>query len=80
MDFAAFPLLDTASGRATLVRYYEPYLELRNVVGAGIVVDTPTWRASLDWGRASGTTRSAWSRSTAAPCASSPSWWPIGPA
>ena len=50
VDFAAFPLLDTAAGRAALVRYYEPYLELAQRVGAGIVVDTPTWRASLDWG------------------------------
>ena len=50
VDFAAFPLLDTAPGRAALVRYYEPYLELAERLGAGIVVDTPTWRASLDWG------------------------------
>ena len=28
VDFAAFPLLDTAAGRAALARYYEPYLEL----------------------------------------------------
>ena len=50
VDFAAFPLLDTVSGRAALVRYYEPYLDLAERLGAGIVVDTPTWRASLDWG------------------------------
>jgi homocysteine S-methyltransferase len=50
VDFAAFPLLDTESGRSVLARYYRPYLELARSLGAGVVVDTPTWRASLDWG------------------------------
>jgi homocysteine S-methyltransferase len=49
-DFAAFPLLDTHEGRAALRRYFEPYLDLATRSGAGIVVDTPTWRANLDWG------------------------------
>lgn len=49
-DFAAFPLLDTDDGRDTLRRYYEPYLDLAEQHGVGFVIDTPTWRASLDWG------------------------------
>jgi S-methylmethionine-dependent homocysteine/selenocysteine methylase len=49
-DFAAFPLLDTETGRAALVRYYTPYFDLAERLGAGMVVDTPTWRANLDWG------------------------------
>jgi len=49
-DFAAFPLLDTASGRAALTRYYAPYLDLAERLGLGMVLDTPTWRANLDWG------------------------------
>ena len=49
-DFAAFPLLDTDTGRAALVRYYTPYLDLAERLGVGMVVDTPTWRANLDWG------------------------------
>ena len=49
-DFAAFPLLDRADGRAALARYYEHYLEIAARRGRGIVLDTPTWRASLDWG------------------------------
>ena len=49
-DFAAFPQLDTETGRAALVRYYTPYLDLAERFGLGMVVDTPTWRANLDWG------------------------------
>jgi homocysteine S-methyltransferase len=49
-DFAAFPLLDTDAGRDALRRYYTPYLELADRLGTGIVLDTPTWRANLDWG------------------------------
>ena len=49
-DFAAFPLLDTEEGRAALFRYYAPYLEVARRLGTGIVLDTPTWRANLDWG------------------------------
>jgi len=49
-DFAAFPLLDTDTGRAALTRYFAPYLDLAEQLGLGMVVDTPTWRANLDWG------------------------------
>ena len=49
-DFAAFPLLDTEEGRAALHRYYAPYLDIARRTATGIVLDTPTWRASLDWG------------------------------
>ena len=49
-DFAAFPLLDTDEGRACLVAYYTPYLDLAERLGTGFVLDTPTWRANLDWG------------------------------
>ena len=49
-DFAAFPLLDTDDGRAALTRYYTPYLDIAEQAGTGIVLDTPTWRANLDWG------------------------------
>jgi homocysteine S-methyltransferase len=49
-DFAAFPLLDSEDGRASLVDYYTPYLDLAERLGTGFVLDTPTWRANLDWG------------------------------
>ena len=49
-DFAAFVLLDDDAGRAALVRYFESYAELAVRDGIGIVLETPTWRASTDWG------------------------------
>ncbi len=49
-DFAAFPLLDSDEGRDAMRSYYGPYLDLAENQGVGIVLDTPTWRASLDWG------------------------------
>ena len=49
-DFAAFPLVDTEPGRAALAAYYEPYLELGRRLDVAVIVDTPTWRANLDWG------------------------------
>lgn len=49
-DFAAFPLLDSDAGRTSLASYYTPYLDLAERLGLGFVIDTPTWRASLDWG------------------------------
>jgi S-methylmethionine-dependent homocysteine/selenocysteine methylase len=49
-DFAAFPLLDSEDGRAALAAYYEPYLDLGRRLGLPVVLDTPTWRANIDWG------------------------------
>jgi homocysteine S-methyltransferase len=49
-DFAAFPLLDTESGRAALAAYYEPYFEIGRRLEVAVIADTPTWRANLDWG------------------------------
>jgi homocysteine S-methyltransferase len=49
-EFASFPLLDTPSGRDALVAYYETYVQLAARHGRGVVLDTPTWRASLAWG------------------------------
>lgn len=48
-DFAAFPLLGDPSGRQALAAYYEPYLDIAQSRGIGIVLDTPTWRANPDW-------------------------------
>jgi homocysteine S-methyltransferase len=48
--FAAFPLATTAAGREILLRYFRPYLAIAEKAGAGFILDTPTWRASADWG------------------------------
>jgi homocysteine S-methyltransferase len=49
-DFAAFPLLGDAGGRAVLAEYYRDHLRIGAEAGAVIVLETPTWRASADWG------------------------------
>jgi S-methylmethionine-dependent homocysteine/selenocysteine methylase len=47
--FAAFPLLRTPEGRATLRAYYERYLEIAEAQRRGFILESPTWRASADW-------------------------------
>lgn len=50
-QFAAFILLRDPVGRRRLASYYRPYLELAaETPHAGFVLETPTWRASADWG------------------------------
>lgn len=50
----AFILLESARGRATLRSYYDRYLRVAADHEAGFVLETPTWRANPDWGRALG--------------------------
>ena len=50
-DFAAFTLLKNSDGEAALRKYYRTYAELAKRFGAGLVLESPTWRASADWGR-----------------------------
>jgi len=49
-EFASFVLLDDEATLAALRGYYESYAQLASELGTGIVLDTPTWRASADWG------------------------------
>jgi S-methylmethionine-dependent homocysteine/selenocysteine methylase len=49
-DFAAFILLRDAAGRAALERYFDSYAVIAARAGAGVVLETATWRANLDWG------------------------------
>ena len=48
--FAAFELLGHAAGRKALARYYLSYLEIARKRSVNFVMETPTWRASKDWG------------------------------
>ncbi len=48
--FAAFVLLDNEEGREKLKQYYRSYLSVARRHGTGFVLDSPTWRASPDWG------------------------------
>ncbi len=49
-DFAAFPLLDDDRGRKLLRSYYDDYCAIAKRAGIALQLDTPTWRASSDWG------------------------------
>jgi homocysteine S-methyltransferase len=47
--FASFVLLDSESGRRSLKRYYEKYLEIARSRDVGFILDSATWRANPDW-------------------------------
>ena len=49
-DFAAFPLLDDEAGRRLLTGYYDDYAAIAARAGAGLLLESPTWRANPDWG------------------------------
>lgn len=49
-DFAAFPLVDDERGRQLLLGYYRDYVDIAKRAGAALQLETPTWRASGDWG------------------------------
>jgi S-methylmethionine-dependent homocysteine/selenocysteine methylase len=49
-EFAAFPLMEDAAGRAEITRYMERHIRIALDSGLGFVMETPTWRASRDWG------------------------------
>jgi S-methylmethionine-dependent homocysteine/selenocysteine methylase len=48
--FAAFPLLDDERGRALLLDYYREYVDIASRARTALQLETPTWRASQDWG------------------------------
>ncbi len=48
--FAAFPLVEHAEGRALLEEYYDGYAAIARRAGAGLMLESPTWRANPDWG------------------------------
>ena len=48
-EFASFPLVDDESGRSLLETYYAAYADIAAQAGAGLLVESPTWRANPDW-------------------------------
>ncbi|MCP5024986.1 MAG: homocysteine S-methyltransferase [Actinomycetia bacterium] len=48
--FASYPLLETITGRDTLRHYCSELVGLAREVGAGVVLETPTWVANRDRG------------------------------
>ena len=49
-EFAAFVLLDDVRGTAALEAYYRRHADIAVQHGCGVILDTPTFRASRDWG------------------------------
>ncbi|MCX6397063.1 MAG: homocysteine S-methyltransferase family protein [Propionibacteriales bacterium] len=49
-EFAAFPLLADDAGRTLLQQYYAAHLAVAVQQNVGFVFESPTWRASADWG------------------------------
>lgn len=54
--FAAFHLFRTQQGEEALRKYFGAYAKLAQKHRAGVVLETPTWRASADWGNKLGYT------------------------
>ena len=48
--FAAFTLLATEQGTERLRNYYRRYAQMAQSHGLGLMLESPTWRASRDWG------------------------------
>lgn len=49
-QFASFPLVEDEAGRALLRTYYDGYAAIARRAGAGLTLESPTWRANPDWG------------------------------
>jgi S-methylmethionine-dependent homocysteine/selenocysteine methylase len=49
-EFAAYPLVRTDDGRDLLRSYYEGYAAIAATAGAGLRLESPTWRANTDCG------------------------------
>lgn len=56
-DLAAFQLLKQPAGVAALRKYFDAYRSLASRLGAGLVLESATWRASADWAARLGYTR-----------------------
>jgi S-methylmethionine-dependent homocysteine/selenocysteine methylase len=57
--FAAFDLLKDSVGRASLRKYFVTYAEVAKENGVGFILESPTWRASSDWGTELGYSQAA---------------------
>ena len=55
--FASFTLLESDAGEAALRRYFESYVRVARKHEAGIVLESPTWRANPSWGEQLGYSR-----------------------
>jgi S-methylmethionine-dependent homocysteine/selenocysteine methylase len=57
--FAAFDLLKHDEGTAALRKYFQTYAQMARQYGIGCILESATWRASMDWGAKLGYTAQA---------------------
>ncbi len=50
-EFAAHTLLPDPKGREVLATYLRGFLELANTTGAGLILDSQTWKAHMQWAK-----------------------------
>ena len=50
-EFASFPLVHDPATAKVLAGYYRDYARIAEAAHAGLVLESPTWRANPDWGR-----------------------------
>ncbi len=50
-EFAAFDLFKHGNGYATLRNYFLEYVDIAKAHETGFILESPTWRASRDWGQ-----------------------------
>lgn len=50
-EFAAFDIIRRPGGYQLLIDYYETYIKIARKNQVGFILESPTWRASRDWGR-----------------------------
>ena len=58
-EFASINLMLTEEGRAKLRDYFRPYADIARTNGAGMLLESPTWRASQDWAARLGLSKTA---------------------
>jgi len=56
-DFAAFDLFRRPGGETVLRQYFRAYARIAMRFGAGLILESATWRASADWGERLGYSR-----------------------
>jgi len=52
--FASFTILERDEGEALLLDYFADYIQVACKYGLGLLLESPTWRASAAWGHALG--------------------------
>ena len=50
-DFAAFHLLKSKKDYGALQKYFLTYAALARDYQVGFILESPTWRANIDWGK-----------------------------